>query len=309
DRQIGLAVLKDGKWTEPPQLLARFLPGADTRRLRGTQAAAAQPATGPLADADEGAALRNNVHNNIARIACDAAGRIWVLARARHNDFRSQIGSVWMTHAVCFEGNQWTGPILVPHSDNLLYNSPAAVSLPKGGLLIAHSSDHRQDRHVSQRGANALGILQGQDPFDNDLYISRLEASGDAKPATLVAAKIQPDASAQPSDATQKERSDIDRVRKYRADIGGKNLQIVRGEFHRHTEISGDGGNDGPLEDMWRYAIDVSSMDWLGCGDHDNGGHREYTWWLTQKTTAEIRLPGAFAPPYAYDRRVRYTVC
>jgi hypothetical protein len=306
DRQIGLAVLKDGKWMEPTQLLARALPGADTRRLRGTQAAAAQPATGPLAEADEGAALRSNVHNNIARITCDAAGRIWVLCRARHNDFRSQIGSVWMTHAVCLEGGQWTGPILVPHTDNLLYNSPAAVPLPGGGLLIAHSSDHRQDRHLSQRGANALGILQGQDPFDNDLYISRLEASGDVKPASLVASKIVPDASAQPSNATTKERSDIDRVRNYRANIGGKNLQIVRGEFHRHTEISGDGGNDGPLEDMWRYAIDVASMDWLGCGDHDNGGHREYTWWLTQKTTDAFRIPGLFDPPYSYERSVTY---
>src|SRR5262249_60053623 len=129
----------------------------------------------------------------------------------RHNDFRSQIGSVWMTHAAYFEGNSWTGPVLIPHTDNLLYNNPAVVGLPSGGLLIAHSSDHRQDRHVSQRGANALGILQGQDPFDNDIYLSRLEASGDAKPATLVAAKVVPDPSAQPSAATAKERSEIER--------------------------------------------------------------------------------------------------
>ena len=91
--------------------------------------------------------------------SCDAGGRIWVLARTRHNDFRAQIGSVWMTHAVYFDGKQWTGPILVPHSDNLIYNSPAAVPLPGGGLFVAHSSDHRQDRHVNQRGANSLGIL------------------------------------------------------------------------------------------------------------------------------------------------------
>jgi len=80
----------------------------------------------------------------------------------------------------------------------------------------------------------------------------------------------------------------------------------VRGEFHRHTEISGDGGNDGPLEDMWRYAIDVAAMDWLGCGDHDNGNGREYTWWLTQKTTDAFQLPGRFDPPFTYERSVRY---
>ncbi len=67
--------------------------------------------------------------------------------------------------------------------------------------------------------------------------------------------------------------------------VNGKELQILRGEFHRHTEISGDGGGDGALEDMWRYGIDVAAMDWIGNGDHDNGAGREYTWWLTQKTT------------------------
>ena len=47
DRQIGLAVLKDGKWTKPRQLLANSLPGADPRRRRGTEAAAARPGDRP----------------------------------------------------------------------------------------------------------------------------------------------------------------------------------------------------------------------------------------------------------------------
>ena len=89
-------------------------------------------------------------------------------------------------------------------------------------------------------------------------------------------------------------------------EYNGKELRLVRGEFHRHTEISGDGGGDGPLEDMWRYGMDVAAMDWLGCGDHDNGGGREYTWWLTQKTTDAFRLPGRFDPPFTYERSVSY---
>ncbi len=306
DRQIGLTILKDGQWQETSQLLASALPGADPRRRRGTEAAAARPATGPLADADEGAAVRGNVHNNIARLVCDNAGRIWVLARARQNDFRSQIGSVWLTHAAYYDGNQWVGPILIPHSDNLLYNCPAVVSLPSGGLTVVHSSDHRIDRHVTQRGANAGGQLAGREPFDNDIYLSRLEISGDAKPAALIAAKVVPNPSSQPSADTTSERSDIARVRDYRSNVGGRDLRITRGEFHRHTEISGDGGNDGPLEDMWRYAIDVANMDWLGCGDHDNGGHREYPWWLTQKTTDAFHLPGVFEPPFTHERSVHY---
>jgi hypothetical protein len=47
-------------------------------------------------------------------------------------------------------------------------------------------------------------------------------------------------------------------------------------------------------------------MDWLGCGDHDNGGGREYPWWLTQKTTDAFLLPGAFNSLYTYERSVSY---
>jgi len=307
DRQIGLAVLKNGQWMEPQQLLAEALPGASPRRrINNQRVPAIEPGAEPRAAGQEAEAARNNVHNNVARLICDATGRVWVLARSRQNDFRSQIGSLWLTHASYYDGNAWVGPLLVPHSDNLLYNSPAAVPLPGGGLLVAHSSDHRQDRHLTARGPNALGILNGEDPFENDIYLSRLEIGGDTKPASLVASKVPPNPSAQPSEATAKERAEIERIRNYRAQTGGKTLQIVRGEFHRHTEISGDGGNDGPLEDMWRYAIDVAAMDWLGCGDHDNGGHREYPWWLTQKTTDAFHLPGKFDPPYTHERSVRY---
>ncbi|MGH6960025.1 MAG: hypothetical protein ACREE7_06050, partial [Dongiaceae bacterium] len=307
DRQIGISVLRGDEWMEPAELVVQALPGADPRRrINNQRVPAIEPAGETRAAAQEAEAARNLPHNNIARIVCDAGGRIWVLARCRHNDLRSQIGSVWLTHAAYYDGQKWIGPTLVPHSDNLLYNSPAAVPLPDGGLLVAHSSDHRQDRHIARRGGNAGGTLDSRDPFDNDLYLSRLELPGKASELKLVAAKVPPDPNAQPTDDAIKEWKEIERIRAYRASIGQDELRIVRGEFHRHTEISGDGGNDGPLEDMWRYAIDVAAMDWLGCGDHDNGGHREYPWWLTQKTTDAFHLPGVFEPPFTYERSVRY---
>jgi hypothetical protein len=45
---------------------------------------------------------------------------------------------------------------------------------------------------------------------------------------------------------------------------------------------------------------------WIGNGDHDNGGGREYTWWLTQKTTDAFHIPGVFDPLFTYERSVRY---
>ncbi len=307
DRQIGLAILKSGQWFEPEGSLAGALPGAQVRRrINNQRVPAIEPQGESRKVGQEAEAQRNLPHNNIARLICDNAGRVWLFARGRQNDFRSQIGSLWFNHAAYYDGQSWTGPILVPHSDNLLYNTPAVVPLPEGGVLVAHSSDHRQDRHIERRGSNPLGILDGQDPFDNDLYLSRIELPAKPHAASLKPAANAPVAHPQPAAYTVKERADVERIRAYRANIAGKDLRISRGEFHRHTEISGDGGNDGPLEDMWRYAIDVAAMDWLGCGDHDNGGHREYPWWLTQKTTDAFHLPGSFDPFFTYERSVSY---
>ena len=95
-------------------------------------------------------------------------------------------------------------------------------------------------------------------------------------------------------------------MREYRADVAGEALQVMRGEFHRHTSISGDGGNDGDIIDAWRYFLDASYMDWAGCCDHDNGSGREYTWWRAQKMTDAYHLAGEFVPLFSYERSVRY---
>ena len=47
-------------------------------------------------------------------------------------------------------------------------------------------------------------------------------------------------------------------------------------------------------------------MDWVGCCDHDNGGGREYSWWITQKLTDVFYSPGRFAPMFSYERSVGY---
>jgi len=98
----------------------------------------------------------------------------------------------------------------------------------------------------------------------------------------------------------------VQRCRDYRIDLTSKKLQLLRGEFHRHTEISWDGGPDGSLEDMFRYAIDAASMDWIGNGDHDSGAGREYSWWLIQKFTDAYHVKNQFTPMFTYERSVAY---
>jgi hypothetical protein len=311
DRQIGLAVWKEGQWMETVGSFKQVLPGAGglRKRQRNARVPAIEPGGESRKAGQEAEIGKNFPHNNLARIACDKDGRIWLFCRSRQNDFHTPLGSLWYDWACYTDGDHWTGPILVPHSDNLLYNTPAVVAATEGGLAVVQSSDHRQDRELVRThkgpGGN-LSLESDNDPYDNDLYLSHLGATGPAQPAKLVAAKVQPNAQAAAAPDTVKERADLAAIHAYRAEVDGKKLQIERGEFHRHTEISGDGGNDGPLEDMWRYAIDVAAMDWLGCGDHDNGAGREYPWWLTQKTTDAFYLPGSFNAMYTYERSVRY---
>lgn len=344
DRQIGLRVLKDGSWMEPEGSLTAALPSAQARKGKGKSKAAdfnappppvsPEQADGVNPDAFMQSAIRRgapgehaaatgwNTFNNLGRLACDAEGRMWCVVRTRLNSFRGPVGSTWVSYAAYLNGNEWVGPMLVPHSDNLIYNLPS-LAAGRQALFIAHSSDHRMDRFAefTQSKApaeNAKGKGKGKsggglatldatkDPFDNDVYFSRLIATTPFKPSVLKPATDLPRDNPPPSKRTIAERAEVDAIRGYRSTVAGKQMQILRGEFHRHTEISGDGAGDGPLEDMWRYGIDAAKMDWLGNGDHDNGNGREYTWWLTQKTTDAFHVPGTFTPMFSYERSVSY---
>jgi hypothetical protein len=309
DRQIGMRVWADGKWMSPETSVVSALPGAPHRKgPKNLPARTPEPpnrSKGEEAENEEAA----NTYNNLGQIVSDRDGRIWLLARSREGSFHTPLGTVWMNYAAYFDGAKWVGPILVPHSDNLLYNLPAVAAHPQGGIVAVHSSDHRQSKHIQRlsTGSNAA-LSSDKDPFDNDLFLSRLEFPSGKVIPSLKPAKIAVNLStpAAPTSETLQEREEVQRARAYRMDLNGTPLQIIRGEFHRHTEISGDGSNDGPLEDMWRYALDVAEMDWLGNGDHDNGAGREYPWWLTQKTTDAFRIAGKFEPPFTYERSVVY---
>src|SRR4030095_509515 len=122
----------------------------------------------------------------------------------------------------------------------LLYNTPAVLALNDGGLLIAHSSDHRQDRHVARAaGGGNASLNAGSDPVDNDIFLNSPHPAGVAPPAKLVGSKHPPEAQSLTSPTTAAERDAIARCRAQRITVNGADLRLLRGEFHRHTEISG----------------------------------------------------------------------
>lgn len=299
NRKIGLIIrAPDGNWLEPAQPVSAVMPQQYTREIPkrdpGSMSEAARAALPYLGRA----------YHNLSRVVVDASGRPWLLFRSRAVEFQPTVGSMWLEYAAYYENGSWTGPILIPNSDNLLYSVPAVTAPPGGGLTLVYASDHRQSRRA--RPALYPGELDVtkaySDPWVNDLFIGRIDASGVPSPPVLGPAATPPNPKAAPTEATRAERGWTKRGRSARTTVRGKPLRLVRGEFHRHTELSSDGGADGPLEDMWRYALDVAALDWVGNGDHDNGHGREYAWWMIQKTTDAYAIPGRFTTLFSYER-------
>jgi hypothetical protein len=142
---------------------------------------------------------------------------------------------------------------------------------------------------------------------DNDIQVAALSPVAPDAPGEPRLSDVSEHPAPPPEPAVHpNEPADITRMRKYRIVADGTTYRMLRGEFHRHTEISQDGGSDGALEDMWRYACDVAALEWIGNGDHDNGGGKEYTWWLVQKTTDLYHNPPGLTPMFCYERSVAY---
>jgi len=225
------------------------------------------------------------------RIGIDGKGRVWLTYRQKFGTrYSTQPGSYWLTFARRLDGDRWSEPIEVHHSDGLLDSRPVLLPHVNGGLIIVHNTDGRY---------TTPGTL------DNQVYLSVIDLPGDPEDPKLVPyhhGEKDPKLVAR----ARQESEAVQRIRGYRIEVGGKTYRPLRGEFHRHTEMSWDGGPDGSLEDMFRYGIDAVGFDWIGNGDHDNGAGREYSWWLTQKFTDAYHVKDRFTPMFSYERSVPY---
>jgi hypothetical protein len=225
------------------------------------------------------------------RLGIDGKGRLWVTYRQKFGTrYSTRPGSYWLTFARRLDGDHWTEPIELHHSDGLLDSRPVVLPHKSGGVLIVHNTDGRYTTPAT---------------INNDIYLSYINLPGDPVEPKLVT--HDPGKKDEKLVAKAKaERDAVKRIRDYRIEADGKKYQFLRGEFHRHTEMSWDGGPDGSLEDMFRYAIDAAALDWISNADHDNGEGREYSWWLTQKLTDAYTVADHFTPLHGYERSVSY---
>jgi hypothetical protein len=297
----------DGRAVELPADVGSVLPGIPDIRADhvGVQnekfSITPDPQSARRRDPNRPAENQQNPKNTMPRLLIDGSDRIWLAFRSAHPVWWNPIGTAWTEHVVSFDGSQWTHPIFLTHTDNLLDNRPALASTRGGELIAIGSSDGRREFPVPERYGPTTNSepAPAKDPFNNDLYANTIDLGSGKEKIPVVAAKAAPGA---PPLEDQRESAALKQVRAYRV----QNLRIVRGEFHRHSEVSMDGGFDGSLLDQWRYILDTASLDWVGCCDHDNGGGREYSWWTAQKLTDIFYTPGSFSPMFNYERSVAY---
>ncbi len=234
-------------------------------------------------------------HEGYPRLSIDESGNVFLCFRTSAGGIWGRLGTTWFEHVVRFDGSAWEGPVFLGRSDGLLDQRPAVVSTGAGSALVVSATDHR----FTDGGIRNVN----RNDFDFDLVSHEYRTgpgTGDFELEPLPEAG-PPEAAGGP----EAELRQVSMMRQYRTEVGGETLRLMRGEFHRHTEISGDGGRDGSLIDAWRYLVDASYLDWAGCCDHDNG-RREYPWWRTQKLSDAFHVPGKFVTLFSYERSVRY---
>lgn len=229
------------------------------------------------------------------RLAIDDSGNVFLAFRTSAGDIWGPLGTTWFEHVARFDGKAWEGPVFLGRSDGLLDQRPAVTAAGAGKLLIVGTTDHRFS-DADRRNVN-------RNDFNYDLVAHEYESGRGT--GTYQLDPVRDEGLTQPVTSFRDELEQVSMMRDYRATLGDETLRLMRGEFHRHTEISGDGARDGGIIDAWRYFIDASYLDWAGCCDHDNG-YREYPWWRTQKQSDAFQLAGKFVTLFSYERSVRY---
>ena len=198
-------------------------------------------------------------------------------------------GGYWETALTFYEDEEWTPVMAIPQSWGRISARSAGAYGPDGSMWLVWPTDGRLHRNSHL-------------PVAGDIYSARIPLAGTANTAVLKAWEEPQEIQVRPVHLN--EGQDLKAIRSYRTFVRGVEKRIVRGDFHRHTELSWDLGGriDGSLFDFYRYMIDAAAMDFGAVTDHISGADYEYWWWLTEKSCDMYHVPGTFTTFYAYER-------
>jgi hypothetical protein len=230
-----------------------------------------------------------------SKLVLDADGNPWVFMHTRQNlpferkgpsthDSDQPFRAFWRLAVTHWRDGRWA-PLTEFQDGYGRIDAPFAAILQRNGILaLAWSSEER--------------LWPNGRPRSQDLRFAALHSA----PASDIAlVPFVPSAENVPPSHAQ-EANDVARVRAFRTQAGGRTLRIVRGDLHRHTDVSWDGNRDGSLDDSYRYAMDAAGFDFLGVCDHQGGESIPYNWWRIQKAVDLYTIEDRFAPVYSYER-------
>jgi hypothetical protein len=231
-----------------------------------------------------------------------SGGNVWVAAKIRTTiltgrknpaDYYFPTGQkgYWEYWITRLDGDHWTEAVPLPNSKGRWSTRLNAVWSAAGSLWMAWPTDGRVAGDYHR-------------PLRQQVYAGEIRDGAVSAPPVTVAATSE---SIEQKSGHADEPGDLSAIRGYTVSIGGKPHHIVRGDFHRHTELSWDRGGepDGSLQDFYRYMIDAASMDFGASTDHQ-GGSWPYWWWYTMKMTDMYHVPGAYVPIFGYERSAQY---
>lgn len=231
--------------------------------------------------------------NELPHLAVDGGGQVWLFMRHRTMKDISLRGigrgRMWEWYATSLSGDRWMPAVYLARSAGR--NDMRIAAAPdRGGLLAVYATDNRP-WEAPAPGHHELVAAALPDPP------GRLAAS----PRFLV-----PPAEPEVTPVHPGEAGQVRRMRETAFRSGGQVYHVYRGDMHRHTDISSDGGGDGSLLDAYRYALDAAALDFLAITDHQAGDNNEYTWWRGQKLADLFHVPGRFTPLFAYERSLPF---
>ena len=224
------------------------------------------------------------------QVLLDANGNPWVAAKCLLGTGQTRRRG-WEYRLTRYDGQSWISAEAIPNSKGRLSTWASSAIAADGSLWLAWPTDNRRDHALTR-------------PIRFDVYVAKVDSK--ASPGRVALASPQkPSVEAAPGHAD--EPGDLAAIRGFRTPIHGREARIVRGDLHRHTELSWDAGGtiDGSLPEFYRYMIDAASMDFGASTDHQGGAH-DYWWWFSQKMTDMHHLPGNYVSLFGFERSVNY---
>ena len=243
------------------------------------------------------------------RLITDANGGVWAMARSLtsvttrvNNNWGA--GGRWEVILSRLGPAGWTPAVTLDRTSGRNDVWAAAAKDAAGRLWFAWSRDGRPfgGKVPHERGGPAPDVTEVS-YTTIDPAAPAWASGGEPKlvpfsEEPLVAQPVHPN-----------ETVDVSAIRNYRLEAPGRKYRILRGDLHRHTDISGDGIGDGGLQDFYRYALTAGQYDFMLVTDHQYGGSGEgleYNWWRTEKSEDIYRVPGRFWPLFGTERSLKY---